>query len=148
MHQNVQNYFPVLTSDLGICLSLDNTFKIANKATVVDKNGTHVKLMKGGILSVINEMNEIVAWVCHTLQIQLGLFVCQLIIDRVQRFCQSVSPAEIQEVLEGFKRRCEEIGVPLPEMVIVDNCCHVRSSIVKALPEVDVVLDVWHFLAR
>jgi hypothetical protein len=47
----------------AICISLDNTFKITAKATVVDKNGTHTRLLKGGILSVINEANEIIAWV-------------------------------------------------------------------------------------
>lgn len=45
------------------CASLDNTFKLAAKATVVDGNGAHSKLMGGGILSVINECNEIIAWV-------------------------------------------------------------------------------------
>ena len=48
---------------VGIILSLDNTFKSAGKAVVIDKNWTRRKLMKGGILSVINELNEIVAWV-------------------------------------------------------------------------------------
>ena len=48
---------------IGICLSLDNTFKVSAKATVVDKNGTHCKQTKGGILNVINESAEIMAWV-------------------------------------------------------------------------------------
>lgn len=42
---------------------MDNMFKLAAKATVVDGNGTHSKLMGGGILSVINESSEIIAWV-------------------------------------------------------------------------------------
>ncbi|KAH9940973.1 hypothetical protein B0H21DRAFT_697284 [Amylocystis lapponica] len=33
-------------------------------------------------------------------------------------------------------------------MVVVDNCCHVRSAIVKAFPDIKVVLDVWHFMMR
>lgn len=33
-------------------------------------------------------------------------------------------------------------------MVVVDNCCHVRNFIVKAMPEICVLLDVYHFLMR
>jgi hypothetical protein len=49
--------------NLVICTSLDNTFKVASKATVVDKDGTHCKLTKGGVLNVMNESTEIIAWV-------------------------------------------------------------------------------------
>ena len=48
----------------GICISLDNTLKVAVKATIVDTNRSHLKLMKGGILGVINEQSLILAWVC------------------------------------------------------------------------------------
>lgn len=48
---------------LAISLSLDNTFKSAGKAVVVDKDRNRVKLLKGGVLSVINEKSEILAWV-------------------------------------------------------------------------------------
>ena len=44
-------------------MSADNTFRAAGKATVVNAAKTRTKLMKGGILSVLNELNEIVAWV-------------------------------------------------------------------------------------
>ena len=50
---------------LAISLSLDNTFKSAGKAVVVDKAKNRVRLLKGGVLSVINEKSEILAWVCH-----------------------------------------------------------------------------------
>ena len=46
--------------------SLDSTFKISNKATVSDKDCQRAKYLKGGVLSVINEESEIIAWVCHT----------------------------------------------------------------------------------
>jgi len=48
----------------AISLSLDNTFKSAGKAVVVDKDKNHTKLLKGGILSTINQRSEILAWVC------------------------------------------------------------------------------------
>jgi hypothetical protein len=132
-----------LAGDLAICLSLDNTFKVAAKATVVNKNGTHCKLTKGGILNVINESDEIMAWVSPVSKnpkITLAY--------RYQRFCQSASPAEAQEVLEGIKHRCFELDIPVPEMVVVDNCCQVRSQLTKAMPDIRVVLDVHHFLMR
>lgn len=52
----------------AVCAVLDNTFKIAAKATVVSKDGTHTKLLKGGILSVINEASEIISWVSPTVR--------------------------------------------------------------------------------
>ncbi|KAJ7161440.1 hypothetical protein C8R43DRAFT_947636 [Mycena crocata] len=110
----------------GVCLGADNTFKAAAKATIVDASKTRTKLMKGGILSMLNEVNETVTW----------------------RFCQSASPAEMFEVLEGLKRRCEELGVNLPEMIVVDNCCQVEKEIRRALPEIAICLDVYHFMMR
>lgn len=48
----------------AISLSLDNTFKAASKGTVAtSRNVAHTKLWRGGILSIINEKNEIIAWV-------------------------------------------------------------------------------------
>lgn len=44
-------------------MSVDNTFRAAGKATIVDKQKKRTKVMKGGILSALNENNEIVSWV-------------------------------------------------------------------------------------
>ncbi|CAK5283262.1 unnamed protein product [Mycena citricolor] len=110
----------------GAAISLDNTFKSASKATITDPSKARIKLWKGGVLSVINEFNEIISW----------------------RFCQSASPAEIFETLEGLRRRCEQLGVDLPEMVTVDNCCQVRSKILESMPGIDICLDTYHFIVR
>lgn len=61
---------------LGDSLSLDNTMKVITKATVVDKNGTRVKLMKGGIISILNEHGEIISWVCTFAMLDLELANC------------------------------------------------------------------------
>ncbi|KAJ7279170.1 hypothetical protein C8J57DRAFT_1221937 [Mycena rebaudengoi] len=74
----------------GICLSADNTFKAGGKATVADSSKARSKLVKS-TLNFLNEGNEIVAW----------------------RFCQPASPAEMCEVLEGFKKRCVELYIYL-----------------------------------
>ncbi|GBE84639.1 hypothetical protein SCP_0606180 [Sparassis crispa] len=110
-------------------ISLNNTFHVAGKAslvTIVENKQNHIKVLKGGILSIINEVNEIISW----------------------RFCQSQSTSEIADVLAGLRQHGELLQVPDPMLAVVDNCCHVRKSIKKALPEIDVMLDVWHFVGR
>ncbi|KAG1849139.1 hypothetical protein DFJ58DRAFT_662610 [Suillus subalutaceus] len=47
----------------AICGSLDNTFKAASKATLTDKDRQKSRELKGGILSVLNEDNQIISWV-------------------------------------------------------------------------------------
>lgn len=42
---------------------MDHTFKAANKAIVVTPDKKRVKVMKGGLLNVLNEESEILAWV-------------------------------------------------------------------------------------
>ncbi|KAK6984837.1 hypothetical protein R3P38DRAFT_2575379, partial [Favolaschia claudopus] len=79
----------------AICINLDTTFKATKKATVVDSTNERSNLMKGGILSVLNEVNQIISW----------------------RFCQSESTKEIVELLEGLKKRFSVMGVDSPEMV-------------------------------
>ncbi|KAJ7182935.1 hypothetical protein C8R43DRAFT_968527 [Mycena crocata] len=110
----------------AISMGLDNTFKVASKATIVENDKSHKNLMKGGVLSVLNELNDIISW----------------------RFCQSESPSEIFEVLEGIKARCKALGVDLPEIVVVDNCCHVRNKILESMPDIAICLDVYHFMMR
>jgi hypothetical protein len=46
-------------------MNLDNTFKVANKATVIDPSKARTKFMKGGILSILNETNGVISWVRH-----------------------------------------------------------------------------------
>ncbi|PPQ84313.1 hypothetical protein CVT26_011237 [Gymnopilus dilepis] len=52
-----------LKTRTGIVISLDNTFKSSGKVLVVEKDKSRVKLMKGGVLSVLNELNDIISWV-------------------------------------------------------------------------------------
>lgn len=46
---------------------MDATFKAATKAVVVDNDGKHHKVAKGGIINVLNEDSEIVSWVSQQL---------------------------------------------------------------------------------
>ena len=100
--------------------------------------------MKGGILSGLSERNMIIAWV-RTIYSILPYHPADAM---MQRLCQSGSPVEAQELLEGLKSRCIVLGVPEPEMAVVDNCCSVRNQLTKAMPDLQVVLDFYHFLMR
>jgi hypothetical protein len=62
--------------------------------------------------------------------------------------CQSASADETTELLEGYADRCKILEIAPAKTAVVDNCCHVRSKIKKALPDINVVLDVWHFQKR
>ncbi|GBE81445.1 hypothetical protein SCP_0311740 [Sparassis crispa] len=108
------------------CVSLDNTFRTASKAKVTDGKKNKTKSFKGGILTVMNERNEIISW----------------------RFCQTQQGLEIEEVLGGLKERLGLLGDPDPSMAVVDNCCHVVKFIKRPFPDIHVVLDVWHFVKR
>ncbi|KAJ3550924.1 hypothetical protein NM688_g4971 [Phlebia brevispora] len=112
----------------AIVLSLDATFKAAKKATIVpkQKDGAHQNPMKGGVLSMINELNEIIAW----------------------RFCQTQSTSEIAEMLRGYAARCDILEVAAAVMAVADNCCSVRSAIQPIFPSTAVVPDVFHFKSR
>ncbi|KAG2033048.1 hypothetical protein BDR03DRAFT_985296 [Suillus americanus] len=105
-----------------ICGSLDNTFKAASKAMLTNKDRQKSRELKGGILSVLNEDNQIMSWTCTN--------------------------AEITKLLQGLKRRHELLDVPQPKMMVADNCCQVQKAVSAAMPETDSKLDVWHFGAR
>ncbi|KAG2159431.1 uncharacterized protein EDB93DRAFT_1099792 [Suillus bovinus] len=50
----------------GISISFDNTFHAAMKATITNQEKQKSKVLKGGIISLMNENNEIVGWCfCH-----------------------------------------------------------------------------------
>ncbi|KAG6379441.1 hypothetical protein JVT61DRAFT_11916 [Boletus reticuloceps] len=102
------------------CGSIDSTFKSASKATITDSHCRRSKELRGGILSMINEKGKIVAW----------------------RLCQTKANAEITELLMGIRCRPESMGLPMPEMMVTDNCCQVRRAVESALPEADCILDI------
>ncbi|KAG1859810.1 hypothetical protein F4604DRAFT_1930535 [Suillus subluteus] len=86
---------PLILNLAAICGSLDNTFKAASKATLTNKDRQKSRELKGGILSVLNEDNQIISW----------------------RFCQMRTNAEITELLQGLKHRHDILNVPQPKMM-------------------------------
>ncbi len=128
----------------AVTISLDATFRSAGKATVADKDKARTKVWTGGLQSVVNEKNLIIAWVCPS------LLPVTIVADSAtpQRLCLSQANVEVQELLEGVARRLHLLDFAQPEMATADNCCHVRAAIRKVFPDIDVVLDVWHFIMR
>lgn len=51
-------------------------------------------------------------------------------------------------MLEGIALRHTILNVLLPIIAVVDNCCSVRSFLVRGIPDLEVVLDVYHFMMR
>ncbi|EGN93399.1 hypothetical protein SERLA73DRAFT_156341 [Serpula lacrymans var. lacrymans S7.3] len=129
----------------GICISINNMFKAANKVTVATKQKAQIRMLKGGILSVVNKRNEIIAWVGHDFYdfgtASLPQIICQ-------RLCQSQSNTEIEELFVGLKHHYNELGIALPEMVIADNCCHIHSAVLRVMPDAQLGLNVFHPIMR
>ncbi len=129
-----------------VLISLDATFRAASKATIIDDANTRTKSYKGGIETVLNEKDLIIAWVRHFVFLLAGLRSGRTewcpTYNVKQRFCQT-------ELLLGLKRRFTLLGITDPEMAVVDNCRHnVKAAIKKAFPDIVVCLNVWHFIMR
>ena len=65
-----------------------------------------------------------------------------------QRFCQSKSNAEIIETLTRLKQHMKLLGHMPPEMMVSDNCCAICNVVLAVFPQVDLIQDVWHFIAQ
>ncbi|PIL26529.1 hypothetical protein GSI_12287 [Ganoderma sinense ZZ0214-1] len=110
----------------AITLSLDQTYRAAGKAKVVDGSKKQEKRWRGGLLDAVNQNGETVAW----------------------RFCQTNSASETSEMCEGLKKRTKMLKQPAPEVVVADNCCKVANAITTHFPDAHIALDVWHVLRR
>lgn len=51
-------------------------------------------------------------------------------------------------MLGGIRLRHTILNVLLPTIAVVDNCCNVRKFLVHGIPDLEVVLDVYHFMMR
>lgn len=127
---------------------MDSTFKASRKALLTDANQQKSKELKGGILSIINEENEIVAWVSDHILLTVASTDSNASSTLQQRFCQTRTNAEITELLDSLKRRHDALRVPPPEMMIADNCCQVQKAVSTVFPGTQIGLDVWHFVVR
>ncbi|GAA6000488.1 hypothetical protein JCM5350_006645, partial [Sporobolomyces pararoseus] len=127
-------YLKTLT---GTVLGVDATLKIANKANVYStekdaKGKTKVvteNLWKGGLLTAVNEDNELVGF----------------------EFMLTNSPLEMGESLQEYAQRSKELGVNFIDNgeIVCDRCCDFRSSVKVTLgSKVTVVQDLAHINNR
>lgn len=85
-------------------LSCDHTFKTSKHVGATrEDDGKFVRQFENVFLA-LNENGEVMAW----------------------RFTKSTSFSEIYDLLKDLKCRLDKTGVTL-EMVLVDDCCHVRN---------------------
>ena len=68
-------------------------------------------------------------FVCQYQNLFLGLNVNGEVLT--WRFTKSTASSEIEDLLKELKTRLDMVGVPL-EMIIVDDCCHVRNLYTNA----------------
>lgn len=108
----------------GKVLSCDHTFKTSKHIGITREDGKFVHQFENVFLGV-NENGEVVTW----------------------RFTKSTSATEIKDLLEQYRERLVKAGVTL-EMVLVDDCCHVRSLYENVFPGVKIGLDIFHACSR
>lgn len=102
--ENGQMCLMVLEQILEIQLSCDPTFKTSKHVGATrEDDGKFVRQFENVFLA-LNENGEVMAW----------------------RFTKSTSFSEIYDLLKDLKCRLDKTGVTL-EMVLVDDCCHIRN---------------------
>lgn len=95
------------------------TFKTSKHVGVTRKDdGKFVRQFENVFLA-LNENGEVMAW----------------------RFTKSTSFSEINDLLKDLKCRLDKTGVTL-EMVLVDDCCHVKNLYEQIFPGAKICLDV------
>lgn len=66
----------------------------------------------------------------------------------LQRLCETGAHDEITAMLKGIAHRHNLLEISLPSSCTADNCCTVASAVKKAMPDVEVNLDLWHCQQR
>ena len=100
-------------------LSCDHTFKTSKHVGVTrEKDG---KFVCQNVFLGLNENGEVLAW----------------------RFTKSTAYSEIDDLIEELKTRFDREGVHL-EMMIVDDCYHVRNLYERIFSGVKIRLDLFH----
>ena len=109
-----------ITKDLYECdmnkrvakvLSCDHTFKTSKHVGVTREDDGKFVCQYQNVFLGLNENGEVLTW----------------------RFTKSTAAFEIEDLLKELKIRFDRLGVPL-EMIIVDDCCHVRNLYERIFP--------------
>lgn len=110
---------------VGKILSCDHTFKISKHVGVTREDDCKFVRQFENVFLALNENGEVMTWA----------------------FTKSTSFSEISGMLKDLKCRLDEAGITL-EMILVDDCCHVRQFYEQIFPGVKVRLDLFHACLR
>lgn len=114
-----------MSKHYGKVLSCDHTFKISQHVGVTRQDdGKFVRQFENVFLA-LNENGEVMTWT----------------------FTKSTSFSEILNLLKDLKCRLDRAGVSL-EMVLVDDCCHVKNFYEQIFPGIKIRLDLFHACMR
>ena len=106
-------------------LSCDHTFKTSKHVGVTREDDGKFVCQFQNVFLGLNENGEVLTW----------------------RFTKSTAYSEIDDLIKELKTRFDREGVPL-EMIIVDDCCHVRNLYERIFPGVKIRLDLFHACSR
>ena len=110
-----------MCKQVGKVLSCGHTFKTRKHVGVTRQDdGKFVRQFENVFLT-LNENGEVMAW----------------------RFTKFTSFSEIYDLLKDLKCRHNNAGVTL-EMVLVDDCCHVKNLYEQIFPGLKIRLDLFH----
>ena len=122
--RNKERYESNMLRHTGKILSCDHTFKTSKHIGVTRDDGKFVRQFQNVFLGV-NENGEVLTW----------------------RFTKSTSSTEIVDALNELKDRLSEAGNTL-DLIVVDDCCHVRNLYEQIFPGVRIRLDLFHACMR
>ena len=102
-------------------LSCDHTFKTSKHVGVTREDDGKFVCQFQNVFLGLNENGEVLTW----------------------RFTKSTAYSEIDDLIKELKTRFDREGVPL-EMMILDDCCHVRNIYERIFSGVKIRLDLFH----
>ena len=114
-----------MCKQVGKVLPCDHTFIISKHVGVTRQDDGKFLRQFENVFLALNENGEVMAW----------------------RFTKSTSFSEILDLLKDLKCRLDKAGVSL-EMVLVDDCCHVKNLYEQIFPGAKIRLDLFHACMR
>lgn len=106
-------------------ITCDHTFKISRNIGIVRETDNKFVPQYKQVFIALNEQGEVLGW----------------------RLTKTTSFSEIEDLLQGIKKRLER-NVENLNMICVDDCCHVRNKYNKIFPDTLVKLDLFHACQR
>ena len=100
-------------------LTLDHTFKFSKYVTIQSSTGHHFSKAFSALLIVLNEKSEVVSF-----KPTVG---------------ESMKDDSVTDMLLGIKAVSPNI-----DLIMTDNCCHIRQILNEVYPEATIKLDLWH----